>query len=182
MEHVNGEVTFHRRNMPPYTRRDQMPERTFTSKGRSRACKPPRTLTRQEIEEEYGMTKTPDVPKALLLFKLWKSKGSLTADDVAEALEYTRSTAGTLLWRASAIWPDHIEADKTESPAVYIMSHWLRRQSEEKLYEEYLEYMRAQYHKHKKLKGKPDETRSKLGSVRCIRLGDGLQVYGDGWL
>jgi hypothetical protein len=156
LEYVNGEITFHRKNMPPYTRRDQMPDRTFTSRGRSRVSKPPRTLTRKEIEEEYGMTQPADTPKPQILFRLWKNKGSLTADEVAEALDYTRSTAGTLLWRASAIWPHHIDVDKTETPNVYTMSHWLRRQPEKILYEKYKEHMRGQYHKHKKLKGKPE--------------------------
>jgi hypothetical protein len=145
--HMNGVIFHHRRNIPSYTRAGQHRDITITSKGSPRVSKRVRYLSQEEIEKEYGMPKTE--PKPLELLRLWKKRGRLTSVEAAEHTEYARSTAGTLLWRFSAMWPGHVEIDRTQKPVIYIMGSYLRRKEVHELYQDYLEYMRQEYHKRK---------------------------------
>lgn len=146
MEHVNGEVVIHRRNMPPQPLRTRHEDKTITARGKPRVADRVRHLSQEEIEKEYGpMAKK--ISKPELLITALKNKGSLTSVRAAEITGYTRRTAGTTLWRLMKVWPDGMEVDRTESPIVYTMLPKLRRKILEQLVEEYRAYCREEYYK-----------------------------------
>jgi hypothetical protein len=142
MEHINGEVITHRRNIPPQTSK-QYQDRTITARGSSRVASRVRRLSKEEIEKEYGPMTKPN--KMKLLLGALKTQGSLTSDQAANATGYTRRTAGTTLWRLMKVWPDGMEVDRTESPVVYTLKSNVRRKTINQLYEEYRAYCRTQY-------------------------------------
>jgi hypothetical protein len=155
LEHVNGVMIHHRRNIP-YTRSQQYEDKTTTRKGSPRVSKRVRYLSREEIEEEYGMSIAGEKNKIKRLLYGLKTHGTLSSASAANIAGYTRRTAGTTLWRMAQAWPEHFSIDKTETPQAYTVDSQLRRKSVDELYEEYRAHCRSLY----KSKKEPSPTSS----------------------